>query len=405
MSSSTLTTRALRGVWALGFASATWLVAAASIGQPVTSHDRPRRGKLVSATPLATLEAAALVEYLDDFELDTSHVKSGVDAYRLIYGTIGPDGSPTTASSLVVVPHRHDDAFRTAVWMHGTTVYRGDAASVSDESEDRAAAYFLAAGGYLVTAPDYLGLGKGPGRHPYDHAATEVSASIDALRATTAWARRQGLPLDRDVSITGLSQGGRASLELAKALQRDPDWSVAALAPISGPYDMSETLAVAAAGNIDHVTPYLAYLTVAWNRVYHLYDSPSDAFMAPYNRTAETLFDSYHTTEEVFAGLPATLDELFTPDFLAELRQPTGALLDALHEADGACDWQPEIKVHLYAASGDRDVPIDNAHRCQQQLAAHASEVEVIDLGDVDHSTSGTLALPRVLADFDAASH
>jgi hypothetical protein len=175
---STLTKRALRGVWALGFASATWLVAAACISQPVAQHDRPRRGKLVSVTPLATLEATALVEYLDDFELDTSHVKSGVDAYRLIYGTIGLDGTPTTASSLVVVPHRHDDAFRTAVWMHGTTVYRRDAASVSDDSEDRAAAYFLAGGGYLVTAPDYLGLGKGPGTHPYDHAASEVSAWV-----------------------------------------------------------------------------------------------------------------------------------------------------------------------------------------------------------------------------------
>jgi hypothetical protein len=37
-----------------------------------------------------------------------------------------------------------------AVWLHGTTVFRGEAASVNDDSEDRAAAFYLAAAGYIT---------------------------------------------------------------------------------------------------------------------------------------------------------------------------------------------------------------------------------------------------------------
>ena len=68
-------------------------------------------------------------------------------------------------------------------WQHGTSVYKAEAASVSADSSDRAAAYFFAAAGHVVSAPDYLGLGVGPGTHPYDHPDSAVTASVDALRA------------------------------------------------------------------------------------------------------------------------------------------------------------------------------------------------------------------------------
>ena len=55
---------------------------------------------------------------------------------------------------------------------------------MNEESSDRAAAFPLAAAGYATTAPDYIGLGAGEGVHPYDDIPSEVSASVDALRAS-----------------------------------------------------------------------------------------------------------------------------------------------------------------------------------------------------------------------------
>jgi hypothetical protein len=86
--------------------------------------------------------------------------------------------------------------------------------------------------------------------------------------------------------------------------------------------------------------------------------------------------------------------------FLAELAHPRGNLLDALTDADGACDFQSPVPVQLYSARGDADVPIDNAWYCAEQLELHAAESSVIDLGAVDHGTLLFRALPNVLHDF-----
>jgi hypothetical protein len=92
-----------------------------------------------------------------------------------------------------------------------------------------------------------------------------------------------------------------------------------------------------------------------------LYDSPSDAFLTPFDASVESLFDGDHTTEEVFSGLPETLEELITAAFLEQLREPSGALREALAEASRVCSWRLEVPVTVYASSSDVDVPIDNA--------------------------------------------
>jgi len=155
-------------------------------------------------------------------------------------------------------------------------VFEGDAPSVSEDSDDRAVAYLLASAGYVTIAPDYLGLGVGPGTHPYDDRNTETSAALDAVRATRTLAEWLQRPIEPGVRISGFSQGGASSLALARVLEETGDarLRVRALAPIAGPYDMSGTLAAAVEGRIAHVTAYLAYLTVAWNRLHYLYALP-----------------------------------------------------------------------------------------------------------------------------------
>jgi acetyl esterase/lipase len=358
------------------------------------------RGNLVVLTPLVALERDAVSVWLTDAGLDTSAVRHGVDAYRLEYETVDLEGRPIQASALLALPLGPSPAaLPRAVWMHGTSVYRGEAASVNPESGDRAAAFFFAAAGYATTAPDYLGLGLGEGPHPYDHIPSEVTAGLDALVASERAVSELGRTLESSVAISGHSQGGPASVALAHAIQDGAAEGLVldALSPISGPYDMSGSLAVASRGGIAFVTAYLGYLTVAWNRWLGLYAQPSDAFLPPYDGTVEGLFDNDHTAEEVFAGLPETLEELFTPTFLAQLREPTGPLKRALEEADRVCSWHPNANVRVYASSADADVPIANARHCVDSFAASGAAVSLIDLGDADHSASMARSLPFVI--------
>lgn len=190
-------------------------------------------------------------------------------------------------------------------------------------------------------------------------------------------------------------------MALGRALQNgvDPQLKLGELAPISAPMRPSRFVSDALAGKVEKGPAYLAYWTVSWNRLHHLYDSPAEAFRDP---SVEALFDGDHPNEEIFPQLPATMTELFTPAYLERLQHPTGVLRGALREADSYCDWHPRVPTTMYTSTGDGDVLINNSTYCRQRLARHGAEATLIDLGqDVDHAEAAKLALPRVLAEFD----
>lgn len=65
------------------------------------------------------------------------------------------------------------------VYEHGTTSGPTDVPSQLRGGFEVAMGY--AAFGFITLAPDYLGLGDSRGFHPYVHAATEASASLDMI--------------------------------------------------------------------------------------------------------------------------------------------------------------------------------------------------------------------------------
>jgi acetyl esterase/lipase len=381
------------------------LVPGVAVATPAPNTTREHvQDRLLSATVIARLSRQDVVDYLAGYELDTSTVRGGVDLYLLKYRTTGVHGRPTTASALVVLPHTREHTLRTVTWLHGTRVFRGDTGSLSD-NHDRAAAVLFAGAGYATVAPDYLGLGTGPGHHPYMVAKPTVDATVDALRATRTLAGRSGKRLDRQVYVSGFSQGGHAAMIVGRELQRSHEFGLAAVGAIAGPYDIrGQELPAALDGRLDGVsaTVYLGYAITAWNRVHRLYDSPSDVFRAPYDGVVESLFDSDHQEADVVMSLPRTPRELFTDAYLAELAHPTGALAEVLAAVDDPCEWRPRVPVRLYAGTADRDVVFANAESCQEDLVARgARDSRVVNVGDVDHFTSANLALPRVLTWFD----
>lgn len=370
------------------------------------AHEQPvTRGAVVSATQVADLTAEDVAANLEKAGIETEQVRYGVRAHRIVYRTVDTKGKPTTASELVVLPKNATRDLRVVSWLHGTQVYRGEVASVNDESTDRAAALLFASTGRAVSAPDYLGLGKGPGIHPYGHPKTTVTASVDALRAAREFARRDGRALERSVLISGFSQGGPATMMVGRALQqeRDPYFRLGALAPISGPFDLTTFEAAAATDEVARSSLYLAYFATAWNRMYGLYDAPGDAFRAPYDKKVEELFDGNHTGEEIAAALPKTSKELFTEEFLEKVRNPKGELRRKLHALDTTCDWRPNVVVRLFHATGDQDVALAHSRHCQRQLIANGADHEFSDEGDITHNETVAKALPEVIRGFDAA--
>ena len=393
----------LRG-WALpaaavGAVSALVVTSAAGVA---AAHARKvaapenNRGRLVSVTALRTLpDKAAVTAELTRDGFAATQVRYGVRAYRLVYRTVSATGRPTTASGLLALPINRTRRLPVVSVTHGTEVYRGDAPSMQPSGFEPAPAYTYASAGFATAAPDYLGLGTGPGLQPWMDVPSETTAALDMLRATRSYVTSHGRTLRRQVLITGFSQGASAALGLGRALQHGADhyFRLGALAPISGAYDLRHAeLPAILRGELTTLNPnprlgskiavlYTALILVAFNRLHHIYGSPGQVFQRPYAATIERLLDGNHTGQEVLEGTPGTLAQLLTARGFAVLRHPARGLAAAMRITDSVCDWTPAAPARLYLATNDEQAVNANTWHCQAAFAARQSQVPVINLG------------------------
>lgn len=282
-------------------------------------------------------------------------MRHGIRSYRLTYRTLTPQGTPTTATGLLVLPKGGERRLDLVADTHGTMVHRDYAPSVAEDF-GLYAPYLHASAGRAVAAPDYLGLGKGPGLHPYMDTASSVSASLDMLRASRTAAASLGRPLTGDVYGTGFSQGGQVAMGLGRELARGADrrFRLRALAPVAGPYDLQGAeIPALLDGRVNDISGvfYMAYFLTAQNRLHPVYTDPAEAFRQPYAGYVEQLFDTRHTEEDIVPRLPGSVKELLTDEFYDRLSHPTGGLLAALKAQDGTCDWKPDVPVRLHTAA------------------------------------------------------
>ncbi|MEU8886301.1 alpha/beta hydrolase [Streptomyces sp. NPDC048442] len=381
------------------------------------AQKRTGRGALLSVTPLGELGRGEVAAYLakGGLEADAQLVRYGLAAYRLTYRTVTPQGAPTTATGLFVLPKGlpkgGDRRLPVVSDTHGTMIHRDYAPSVGDDF-GRLSSYLYASTGRAVAAPDYLGLGKGPGLHPYMDTKSAVTATVDMLRASRRAAKQLGRPLSGDVYATGFSQGGQVAMAVGRELARgagstggDRHFRLKALAPVAGPYDLGGTeIPALYDGRVSPMSGlfYTSYFLTAQNRIHPLYKDPAEVFRQPYAKVVEELFDTRHTEEDVARNLPGSIKELLTPGFYEKMRHPSGALLKAIEANDGTCDWKPRVPVRLHTSSGDTDVPIGNARTCAADLADNGVKAPVIDQGKVDHFGAFKKSAPQIARWFAA---
>jgi len=381
--------------------AATGVGAAAAQARPAS----PGRGSVVSYQQVAHMSLRQARRYLHVGGFGSPAARHGVSIYRIVYRTLSAQGRPDTASGVLALPAEPQRVLRVVDFEHGTMVAKADAASVA--AGDRREVVLLAGAGYAAVEPDYLGLGLGPGHHPYLDPESETTASVDMLRAARVVASREHRRLDATIMVTGFSEGGQAAMTLARALQQGaaPHLHLGAVGTISGPYDLQYAqLPAALDGSLNpkFAAFYLGYWVTAMNRFHHLYTDPAQVFLAPYDTTVPRLYNGLHSDLQVLNGLPASPQQLFTRAFLGKLAHPAGEILRLIRADDTTCtSWIPHVPARLYAASGDTQVTYLNSVHCQRALAAHGRRVPLINVGNVDHFPSEHRALPRILRWFE----
>lgn len=319
----------------------------------------------ISRTLITSLTKVQLDSTLDANGIPSLFVGTvyDIDVYKLIYNTVNYDSTPITASGLMIVPKNISCKMPLVSYQHGTTSRKEDGISRFNGQEALIVA-IVASTGYMACAPDYLGLGDGPGMHRYQHAATEATATIDMIRATRESSDSVGLRLNGQVFLTGYSQGGHATMAAHKMIQQkiDNEMHVTASIPMSGAYDMSGVMVDLMLSDSTYPSPsYLAYIVSTWNPMYSLYDTLSRPLLYPYDSLQYIWFDGTHGLGYVDAQMTPVPKHIFKTDTIAAFASDTNHSFRLALKENDVNNWVPTSPVKMLFCRGDHYVPWQNS--------------------------------------------
>ena len=363
------------------------------------------RGRLLSASLTTNFSAFTLnlFYFLNGIPLTAQY---GVNGYKVVYETIDPLGGRTTASGGLYLPQATGKNWPLLSFSHSTVTQTNDVPSVT-LNLDAFGGVAFASVGYASVVADLLGLGSSPGPHPYLHARSEATASVDMLRAARSFCASNSIGLNGQIFLAGYSHGGHTEMALHRELERyhTNEFTVTASAPMAGPYDMSGVELN------DILSPrcppnpyYAAYVLVSYQSVYSLAPSWADLLVPPYNTTIPPLFNGNTSSTNINSALPAcNVSSILVPAVRSALTNDPGSpLYQALRDND-LYRWRPIAPVRLYHCSGDQDVlPANSQVAYSNFVARGASQVLVVDPSPgADHSGCVIPALAAAKAWFD----
>lgn len=315
-----------------------------------------------------------------------------VDLYKILYETPDIHGVLDTASGLLIVPSTIEDTYPLLCYQHGTVNGRLD---VPSELEGGAELAILFGGlGYVVVAPDYLGLGEARGVHPYVHADTEASAAIDMLRAARDYGDQNNVLLNDQVFVTGYSQGGHAAMAAHRSMEQNfsSEFTVTASAPMSGPYSISEAMRDFTLGDDPYTfVGYIAWVALSYDEAYDIVDDLSDFFKPQYVPSVELFRDEQIdllTLTISMIGLLNQGGQGINPKFTLRdnvrdiiINGEDHPIYNAL-KANDVYDWAPTAPTRLFYCSGDDQVTFQNSILAEETMNNNgAADLAAMNLG------------------------
>lgn len=326
-------------------------------------------------------------------------MENGVLLYSITYTTTDVFGARDTASGLVVIP-RKDEPFNfpTVCYHHGTVSDRNDVPSQLRGGFDIAEAF--GGVGFVSIAPDYLGLGTSRGPHPYVHADSEASASIDMLFALREFAEQQEILLNDQLFLTGYSQGGHASMATHREIEQNfsDEFTVTAASHLSGPYSISGEMFDLILGDEPYnFAAYLPHTVLSYNYVYDLYDDAVEQvfneeyipIIRAFEREEIDLFQMNQSLLSMLVNVTGNniVRNLMKSSFVQEVMDSTNHPLRMALRDNDVYDWAPQAPTRILYCRADDQVPFRNSVLADSVMNANAApDVLAADLNsNFDH--------------------
>jgi hypothetical protein len=217
------------------------------------------------------------------------------------------------------------------------------------------------------------------------------------LAAVTALQDELGFGLNGEHFVSGYSQGGHASMAMAKRMQEDADagFPLAGAAPMSGPYDMSGTQLPMGMAQEQYSNPaYLAYILLAWQQTYgNLFVDLGEIFQEPYASELPAMFDGETPGEMINEYLAGPTTDIVQPGALEGLIAEDHPFFIAAQDND-LYQWVPESPVQMYYCTLDEQVFYENALVAEAWMNDNGAEaISTVNGGALNHGGCALLAI------------
>ncbi|WP_312286011.1 T9SS type A sorting domain-containing protein [Chryseobacterium gleum] len=312
------------------------------------------------ANNLGEQNAPEFSSYLSSFNV-------GLKGYKITYYTKNENNILVKATGLLMYPNV-PFKLSTVVSDHGTTDSRYN---VPSNFKGALTAGFVVElsyvlNGYILMAPDYVGMGTGDGVHPYVDYATEAGATIDFIRAANKVLAQLNIKRYDEYFLAGYSQGAHAAMSTLKRLSiSNPDNIKFKYAYMGdGPYDFSGVTLNKGILEKDFYpfTSFVANVVNSCNNTgYKTYNNDiseviSAEYLDKYN---------YHVVKDNGGLLwgPVIWRKLFTGSFVNDVtNNPNNKLRQCLKPKD-VYDWYNKTPMTLGHSTVDLAIPPENTSK------------------------------------------
>ncbi|MDR6461817.1 T9SS type A sorting domain-containing protein [Chryseobacterium sediminis] len=309
---------------------------------------------------LGDQDAPEFASYLNSFNV-------GLKGYKITYYTKNENNILVKATGLLMYPNV-PFKLSTVVSDHGTTDSRNN---VPSNFKGALTAGFVVElsyvlNGYILMAPDYVGMGTGDGVHPYVDYATEAGATIDFITAANKVLSQQGIKRYDEYFLAGYSQGAHAAMSTLKRLSiSNPNNIKFKYAYMGdGPYDFSGVTLNKGVLEKD-IYPFTSFLAnvlhTCNNTGYKTYNNNiseviSAEYLDKYN---------YHVVQDNGGLLwgPVIWRKLFTANFVNDVtNNPNNKLRQCMKPKD-VYDWYNKTPMTLGHSTVDLAIPPENTSK------------------------------------------
>lgn len=378
--------------------SIVWLVAGCDLNK--NDDTKPVDKYLVSfekhKTYLPAFIKSLLTPLVEDYpELQTiaDNVKHGVDVYKITYITKF-DGQELLASGLVSVPV-DPGTYPVISYQNGTNTLNSNAPSVNPNYELYLLLEFMAAPGFVVSVPDYLGFGASKSMfHPYLDKTSTVQSVTDMLRAVDEFVDHYlDIETNDDLYITGYSQGGWATMQLQKAIELElsDEFKLKASACGAGPYDLNLVNDYILAQATYPMPYYMGYIFNSYIKMGDITILPSEIFKSPYDGRILTLYDGTKSGDEINAQLTTKTFDLFTAAYISGSKtDPKFASVFNSLKNNSVTAWKTNIPTLIMHGTDDNYVPPSTSANIYNGFVAQGvspTTVTYLPIPGAGHST------------------